>query len=61
MVSKITEVMGINKININGLINTSKNEVAYNIIDFDGLGFDREKLTSDIKNIDGVLNLINIS
>lgn len=61
MVSKITEVMGINKININGLINTSKNEVAYNIIDFDGLGFDRDKLTSDIKNIDGVLNLINIS
>ncbi len=61
MVSKITEVMGINKININGLVNTSKNEVAYNIIDFEGSGFDREKLTSDIKNIDGVLNLFNIS
>jgi len=61
MVSKITKVMGINKININGLVNTSKNEVAYNIIDFEVSGFDREKLTSDIKNIDGVLNLFNIS
>jgi D-3-phosphoglycerate dehydrogenase len=55
MIEKITRLLAQNKINITDMINKSKGNVAYNIIDVDGKVSD--ELTKQIQSVEGVITV----
>lgn len=58
MVSKISEVLGKNKLNIHGMLNKSRGDFAYNIVDIDGSVSDN--IIAEIKEISEVLRVKKI-
>jgi D-3-phosphoglycerate dehydrogenase len=57
MVSQVTTVIGNMGFNIIEFINKSKDNVAYNIIDFDSSGQNQNEMIDEINNIEGVLRV----
>lgn len=55
IVSRISEVLGENKINIHGMINKSKGDYAYNIIDIDGAA--PKEIICMLRGIEGVIKV----
>ena len=60
MVSQVTSVIGDMGFNIIEFINKSKNNVAYNIIDFESSGQDQNDMIYEINNIEGILRVWSI-
>ena len=60
MVSQVTSVIGDMGFNIIEFINKSKNNVAYNIIDFESSGQDQNDMINEINNIEGILRVWSI-
>ena len=60
MVSQVTSVIGDMGFNIIEFINKSKNNVAYNIIDFESSGQDQNDMIDEINNIEGILRVWSI-
>ena len=58
IVSKISEILSADKLNIAGMINKSKGDFAYNIFDIDG-GV-QETVIGEIRAIDGVIRVRKI-
>ena len=57
MVSQVTSVIGNMGFNIIEFINKSKDNVAYNIIDFESSVQNQDKMIDEINNIEGVLRI----
>ncbi len=57
-VSKISEILGENKLNIHGMINKSRGDYAYNIVDIDGSVAD--EIVDKIKGIEEVVRVRKI-
>ena len=57
MVSQVTTVIGNMGFNIIEFINKSKDNVAYNIIDFESSVQNQDKMIDEINNIEGVLRV----
>ena len=57
MVSQVTTVIGNMGFNIIEFINKSKDNVAYNIIDFDSSVQNQDEMIDEINNIEGVLRV----
>lgn len=55
MVGAITAVFAKDDLNIDNMLNKSRGEYAYTIIDADAIGEQREKLLSDLSRISGVV------
>lgn len=55
MIGEISGVLALNSINIGDLLNKSKNDLAYNIIDVDGTITD--EIISKLQNIEGVITV----
>ena len=57
-VSKISEILGENKLNIHGMINKSRGDYAYNIVDIDGSVAD--EIVDKLKGIEEVVRVRKI-
>ena len=55
VVSKFTSVLGNAKMNISGMINQNRNDLAYNLIDVDGKVDDAT--VAALAKIEGVINV----
>ena len=57
MIAKFSTVLSKENINISNLVNKSKAEYAYTIIDIDNVDIDKDKVITSLKELDGVLRV----